>query len=177
MGGILFVDRSVYYWLLLIFVIDTNITGERILLMDLSSFKELGYTLQESVDIVHLVKSLVECFEVRAKYFGAKKKKGIRGTIYRCAEEHKACYSLEHSKSIYYDGSSNDLMIALLFCERSEADLFLVFLRQWYLNNSMIVQPGDIAVEDKKVTYYVVESDLKEVRLSDYDPTDSDCTV
>ena len=36
----------------------------------------------------------------------------------------------------------------------------------------MIVQRGEIAVEDKKVTY-VVESDLKEVRLSDYDPTDS----
>lgn len=36
----------------------------------------------------------------------------------------------------------------------------------------MIVQCDEIAVEDKKVTY-VVESDLKEVHLSDYDPTDS----
>ena len=48
------------------------------------------------------MKSFVKCFEVRAKYFGAKKNKVIRGTIYRCAQEHKACYSLEHSKSIYY---------------------------------------------------------------------------
>ena len=77
MGGIPFVDRSMYYWLLLIFVIDANITGELILLMDSSSFDKLGYTLQESLRIVCLVKSLVECFEVRAKYFGAKKKKVI----------------------------------------------------------------------------------------------------
>lgn len=52
MGGILFVDRSMYYWLLLIFVIDANITGELILLMDSSSFDKLGYTLQESLRIV-----------------------------------------------------------------------------------------------------------------------------
>ena len=61
MGGILFVDRSMYYWLLLIFVIDANITGELILVSDLSSFEKLGYTLQESLRIVCLVKSLVEC--------------------------------------------------------------------------------------------------------------------
>ena len=137
-----------YYWLLLIFVIDANITGEVILVSDSSLFRVLGYTLQESLRIVCLVKSLVKCFEVRAKYFGAKKKKVIRGTIYRRAEEHKACYSLEHSKSIYYDGSSNDLNIALLFRERSDADSFLVFLRHWYLNNPLIVQPADFTVED-----------------------------
>ena len=164
-----------YYWLLLIFVIDANITGELILVSDLSSFDKLGYTLQESLRIVSLVKSLVECIEVRAKYFGAKKKKGIRGTIYRRAEEHKACYSLEHSKSIYYDGSSNDLNIALLFRE-SDAGSFLVFLSHWHLNNPLIVQPGDVAVEGKKVVY-VVKSDLKEVLLSDYDPTGSESPI
>ena len=124
--------------------------------MNVSSFRELGYTLQELLRIVGLVKSLVECFEVRAKYFGAEKKKVIRGTIYRRAQEHKACYSLEHSKSIYYDGSSNDLNVALLFRERSEADSFLVFLRHWYLNNPLIVQPGDVTAEDKKVIYVVL---------------------
>ena len=123
-----------------------------------------------------MVKSLVECVEVRAKYFGAKKKKVIQGTIYRHAEEHKACYSLERSKSIYYDGRSNDLKIALLFRERFEADSFLIFLNHWYLNNPLIVQPGDVAVEDEKVTY-VVESDLKKVLLSDYDPTDSEAPI
>ena len=169
-------DMSMYYLLLFIFVIDANITGELLLVLDLSSLRELGYTLQESLDIVCLVKSFVKCFEVRAKYFGAKKKKVIRGTIYRCAQEHKACYSLEHSKSIYYDGSSNDLNIALLFRERSEADSFLVFLSHWYLNNPLIVQHGDVAVEDKKVIY-VVESGLKEVLLSDYDPTDSESPI
>lgn len=155
---------------------DANITGGEVFLLDSSLFKELGYTLKESVRIVGLVKSLVKCFEVRAKYVGAEKKKGIRGTIYRCAEEHKACYSLEHSKSIYYDGSSNDLNIALLFRERSEADSFVVFLTHWYLNNSLIVQPGDVTVEDEKVTY-VAESDLKKVRLSDYDATDSESPI
>ena len=165
-----------YYWLLLIFVIDANITGEIILVLDLSSFEKLGYTLQESLRIVCLVKSLVECIEVRAKYFGAKKKKVIRGTIYRRAEEHKACYSLEHSKSIYYDGNSDDLNIALLFRNSFEADSFLVFLRQWYLNNPIIVQRGDVTVEDEKVMY-VVESGLKKVLLSDYDPTDSESPI
>ena len=117
-----------YYWLLLIFVIDANITGELVLLLELSTLMTLGYTLQESLRIVGLVKSLVKCFEVRAKYIGAKNKKGIRGTIYKCAQEHKACYSLERSKSIYYDGSSNDLKIALLFRERGEADSFCVLV-------------------------------------------------
>jgi len=81
----------VYYWLLLIFVIDANITGELVLLLELSTLMTLGYTLQESLRIVGLVKSLVKCVEVRAKNIGAKKKKGKRGIIYQCAQEHKAC--------------------------------------------------------------------------------------
>ena len=165
-----------YYWLLLIFVIDANITGELVLLLELSTLMTLGYTLQESLRIVGLVKSLVKCFEVRAKYIGAKNKKGIRGTIYKCAQEHKACYSLERSKSIYYDGSSNDLKIALLFRERGEADSFCVFLSHWYFNNPLTVQPGDVVIEDKKVMY-VAESDLNKVLLSEYVPTDSESPI
>ena len=177
MGGLLFVDMSVYF-ILLIFI-DANITGELILVSESATFiilQELGYTFQESLRIVGLVKSLVKCFEVRAEYIGAKKKKGIRGTIYKCAQEHKACYSLERSKSIYYDGSSNDLKIALLFRERGEADSFCVFLSHWYFNNPLTVQPGDVVVEDKTVMY-VAESDLNKVLLSDYDPTDSESAI
>jgi len=155
---------------------DANITGELVLLLELSTLMTLGYTLQESLRIVCLVKSLVKCFEVRAKYIGAKNKKGIRGTIYKCAQEHKACYSLERSKSIYYDGSSNDLKIALLFRERGEADSFCVFLSHWYFNNPLTAQPGDVVIEDKKVMY-VAESDLNEVLLSDYVPTDSESPI
>ena len=40
---------------------------------------------------------------MRAKYIGAKKKKGIRGAVYRHAEEHNVYYSLECSKSIFYN--------------------------------------------------------------------------
>ena len=162
-----------HYWFLLIFVVDANIAGKEFLLLDSSSFDKLGYTLKESLRIIGLMKSLVKCVEVRAKYFGAKKKKGICGAIYRRAEELGACYSLEHSKSIYYDGSSNDLNIALLFRESSQAHSFVVFLSHWFLNNPLIVKPGDVTVEDEKVTY-VPRSYVKKVCLSDYDAIDSD---
>ena len=39
---------------------------------------------------------------MRAEYM-AKKKKGIRGAVYRHAEEHNVYYSLECSKSIFYN--------------------------------------------------------------------------
>lgn len=59
--------------------------------MNLTNFTlfELGLD-RDRVDVIsdlvtHLLK--MECFEVRAKYIGAKKKKGIRGAVYRHAEE------------------------------------------------------------------------------------------
>ena len=106
----------------------------------------------------HLLK--YRCYEVRAKYVGAKKRKGVRGSVYRHAEEHEAYYSLDHSKSIFYN-DSND------FCSVTKEKL-CTFLSQWYLNNPMAVQYGDVSVEDDLEVVYVAESILKRVHLSHY---------
>ena len=63
--------------------------------------------------VTHFLK--MECYEVRAKYIGAKKKE-IWSAVYKHAEEHNAYYSLERSKSIFYD---DDLQIVLLFVKKS----------------------------------------------------------
>ena len=101
-----------------------------------------------------------QCYEVRAEYVGAKKRKGVRGSVYRHAEEHEAYYSLDHS--FYND--SNDLHISLLFCDEGKANMFTTFLSQWYLNNPMAVQYGDVSVEDDLEVVYVAKSILKRVR-------------
>ena len=68
------------------------------------------------------------CFQVEAKIIGAKRMKGIRAAVYRNAEEHLACYSLNHSRSIWYDEGSEDLQITLLFENEDNAQHFTPFL-------------------------------------------------
>ncbi len=77
--------------------IDADISGELIMYFDINALRALGFAVTEAARIIALIKSLVKCYEVRATYFGAEKKKGVRGTIYRHAEEHKAYYSMEYS--------------------------------------------------------------------------------
>ena len=103
---------------------------------------------------------------MRAKYIGAKKKKGIRGAVYRHAEEHNAYYSLESSKSIFYN-DDDDLQIVLLFHQEEGADLFCTFLSQWYLNNPMVVKYGDVVVNDTKVLF-IYHSSMERVKLAHY---------
>ena len=137
----------------------------------------LGYTVSETARIIPLLESLAKCYEVRATYFGAKRKKGVRGAIYRYAEEHKARYSLEHSKSIYYADDSNNLEISLLFRELAEADSFAVFLGHWHFNNPIAVKSGDVSVQEGQKVVYVVESDLRKVLLVHYNASDNESPV
>lgn len=157
---------------------DANVTGEDFVHLTEISFERLHFSFTETVGLVKVVKSLMQCYEVKAKIIGAKKKKGIRGLIYRHAQEHGARYSLDRSKSIYYsDDDSNNLEIVLLFCERVEADSFANFLSLWYLNNPLLVQPGDILVQDSIKIVHVVGSDLIKVLLSHYDATESESPI
>jgi len=80
-----------------IFIIDTDINGKEFLHLSDVFALQLGYTARDAMKIVEVVKSFVRCYEIRAKYLGAKKKKGIQATIYRHAENHRARYSLENS--------------------------------------------------------------------------------
>ena len=113
--------------------------------------------------ISELVESLT--FEVRATYHGAKRMKGIRASMYRYAEQHKACYSPEYEKSIWYDNGNDDLQIALVFENKLLALTFLTFLAQLYLSNPSVKQ-DDISVRQEVEVVYV--ADLKYVRLEQY---------
>ena len=142
-----------------------------------SDFFEFGFAKEH--DTVGHISDLItdqenRCFEVRAKYIGAKKKKGVRGTVYRHAQQHGACYSRERSQSIFYN-DDGDLQIVLLFRERSSAASFCTFLDQWYLNNPMVVKYGDVVLDDMKVLYSLIE--LEDVMLSHYTAAESDSPV
>ena len=54
---------------------------------------------------------------------GAKKSKGYRASIYKCAE-HCVAYRLPEEGAIYYEVGSSDLLIKLIFASRNDAALF-----------------------------------------------------
>lgn len=85
--------------------------------------------------------------------------------MYRHAELHKAFYSSEYGKSIWYDDGSDDLQIAVVFETKALAMDFQTFLTQLYLNNPTVKQ-GDIHVREANVVYV---AERKRVLLSDYD--------
>ena len=124
-----------------------------------------------------LNKCYKKCYEVRAKYIKAKMKKGVQGAVYRHAEEHRAYYSLERSKSIFYNDDDDDLQIILLFREERSADLFRTFLSQWYLNNPLVVRYGDVVVEEDVKVLYIHYPSMERVELAHYTATESDSPI
>ena len=108
----------------------------------------------------------------KGNYHGAKKSLGIRASVYRYAEQHQACYSQEHSKSIWYDSGSDDLQIALVFENKSLALKFRTFLAQFYLSSPAVKQ-GDITVQEVEVVHVHV-ADLKHVDFNKYDASESE---
>ena len=114
-------------------------------------------------------------YAVNATYKEARKIKGIRASVYRYAQEHLAYYSKD-SKSIWYNDGSNDLQIDLLFKVEGDALKFMAFLEHWYMNNPMLVKYGDITVEGLQ-RKCVTENDIKPVRWSDYDASETDSPV
>jgi len=119
----------------------------------------------------------INCYQVRATYQGAKRMKGIRASVYRHSEVHQAYYSVDHSKSIWYNEGSDDLQIALLFDSEDKAKPFRTFLNHWHLNNPMVVKHGDVSVVRDVKEVCVAKGDLKAVLLSDYGGSDYDSPI
>ena len=104
--------------------------------------------------------------------------KGIRAAVYRNAEEHLACYSLNHFRSIWYDEGSDNLQIILLFDNKDKARQFRTFLDHWYLNNPMAIKSGDVLVKEEIATVHIPSShNLRDVHLRDYVAETSDSPV
>jgi hypothetical protein len=132
----------------------------------------LNVPLPNALFIVSLKKDITQCFQVNAKYKGAKDYKGIRAAVYKCAHKYQACYSLDRSKSIWYDDGSADLNIALWFEEKSKAKNFHYFLETWHQMNP-VVKGGDVTVEDKIEEMLIEDKEFSSVRLSHCDVDDS----
>jgi hypothetical protein len=144
--------------------------------LEANHLKILNVPLPNALFIVSLKIDITQCFQVNAKYKGAKDYKGIRAAVYKCAHKYQACYSLDRSKSIWYDDGSADLNIALWFKEESKANDFHYFLETWHQMNPM-VKGGDVTVEDKIEEILIEKKEFSSVRLSHYDVGDSESPV
>ena len=111
---------------------------------------------------------------MQATYFGAKKLKGIRAAVYLNAMRYNACYSLDRSKSIWYDDDSDDLQIALLFKSEAEANTFLSL---WHMDNPLVVQNDAISVLEKMDVVPVAESELCYVLIRHYECGNTDSPI
>ena len=78
----------------------SNVRCLAVLLIDLLTFSnrikhhyeltQMGFTMGERVAIKHIVHSLQQCYVLRATYFGAKQRKGIRASVFKNAQTHNA---------------------------------------------------------------------------------------
>ncbi len=95
--------------------------------LDVLGLQALEIPISKAGFIISLKKSIVRCFQVNTKYVGAKNIKGIRAAVYKVAVEHHAHYSIDRSKSIWYNDQSADLHISLLFKIEQDALSFKSF--------------------------------------------------
>jgi len=110
---------------------------------------------------------------VRATFFGAKQRKGVRASVFKNAQSFTAYYYPVQSESIWYD-DGDDLSITLLFKEEVYAQDFLTM---WYIENPMVVKLRDVSVEEELKVMYVEECKLHQVFLAHYDPEGSDSPI
>jgi hypothetical protein len=134
----------------------------------------LNFPVADSIFIISLQESLVNCYWVKAKYIDAKDFIGIRAAVYKAAVNHNACYSPNRSKSIWYDDQSADLHISLLFDVKQNALSFRTYLEMWHLNNPLVVKPGVFSIEENVEVITVESDELSWVLWSDYVSGDSD---
>ena len=117
-----------------------------------------------------------ECYIVKATFFGAKQRKGIRASVFRYAQMHCAYYDpMAPFQSIWDD--SSDLQITLFFVKLTKAMKFQNFLTMWYIDNPIAVKEADVSVEKVLGKMYVEESSLRRVFLSDYNFSATDSPV
>jgi len=101
---------------------------------------------------------------VRATFFGAKQRKGVRASVFKNAQSFTAYYYPVQSESIWYD-DGDDLLITLLFEEKEHAVKFQDFLTMWYIENPIVVKSKDVSVEEELKVMYVEECKLRRVFL------------
>jgi hypothetical protein len=109
---------------------------------------------------------------VSAQINDSKHSKGYRATIFKCAQDCKAHYSLEgKNKSIFYDEGSTDLKICLLFHSVESAQDF-----QNNLSNFQFQHPsfGSKIVLDENIKEVDVEILPNRVFYSHYQAGDTD---
>ena len=142
----------------------SNVRCLAVLLTDLLTFSnrikhhyeltQMGFTMGERVAIKYIVHSPQQYYVLRATYFGAKQRKGIRASVFKNAQTHNAYYYPVESKSIWFD-DGDDLKITLLFKEKEHAMKFQNFLTMWYIENLMAVKSKDVSVEKELKVMYV----------------------
>lgn len=119
--------------------------------VDSNHLSAMEFSISDSMFILSLQKSLIQCYQVNARYKDAKGYRGIRSAVYKYADEHRAYYSLDRSKSVWYHDNSPDLYIALFFRTIAEASDFHCFLRIWHQKNPLVVKSGDEEIENMVV--------------------------
>ena len=67
-------------------------------------------------------------YEISATFKDAEPRKGIRATVYKCAEKYHGRYRNSVGESIFYPNESSDLEVHLRFEEKRDAQDFLVEL-------------------------------------------------
>jgi hypothetical protein len=121
----------------------------------------------------------------------SKKTKGYRASMFKCAQHCLAYYDLEGSaRSIYYDESSSDLTVRLLFATRRDAELFqnellnFSFLHSHFKEKLLLnkhVQEVELENQPLRVFYddYKSEdnSESPEMSLNDVFPTSPSASV
>jgi hypothetical protein len=158
--------------------LDAKIDGSIFKVLEGGTLGFLKLPPADSLFILSLKESLVQCYGVSAKYSDAKNCKGIRAAVYKYAEEHAAYYSpMDRLKSIWYDDDTADLHIALWFEEKRAASKFHCFLGNWHLRNPIAVKSGDLTVKDEIEVFLVEASELSKVLLRHYNADDTESPV
>ena len=152
--------------------IGHNLNGSSFQVLESCNLMAWKIPFDDSAFILSLRKTIVDCTLVKAKFVNSRSIKGARAAVYKSAMNHHAYYSLNKSKSIWYDDQSTDLQISLLFEEKEWALSFQSYLAMWHTNNPLFVKGAVIVGMMEVIT--AEQDELSLVLLSDYVPADSE---
>lgn len=109
-------------------------------------------------------------YEISAKFKDAKQSKGIRATVYKCAEKYHGHYRNNVDETIFYANDSNDLEVHLRFEEKRDAKDFIVELSRLRSEHHRF---RDMIEFDRKPLEVSVPNEAYPISFSDYVTTDS----
>ncbi|SMN12409.1 hypothetical protein SPBRAN_859 [uncultured Candidatus Thioglobus sp.] len=158
--------------------IDSEMNGK--VFLNLNQVTEVAnlfkMKIHEATKVMDVILSLVKCHVVKAEIKDAIRRKGIRASLFKKAEEFLAFYyPHDESQSICYNGS--DLNVTLLFKDEWKAGEFRVSLSQWKYHNPLAAKGLDISVNELLAEVHVEKSKLRPVMLSHYQAAESDSPV